>query len=200
MIAISFGATTPPNHTLHPPDTKHFIPQPWLCRVQGREFNRRLLPSSSSFTSLAAVSPSSLRFFSMALLRSRAALSSALRVHPMVREHSLMAVPVPGSTEEMAIKRWICGHKAGSKSPFFVFLSSVPSIPLWSLLLSLSGQLPLCRSRTGVTAPLQHLNQRSTRFDPRRQTTRWSLRTSLILKGGLSTVPPSVSFSVGKSR
>lgn len=44
----------------------------------------RSLPSRSNFTSLAALMPSSLRFFSIALLRSRAALSSALRVHPMV--------------------------------------------------------------------------------------------------------------------
>lgn len=59
-----------------------------------------ILPSSSSLTSLAAVRPSSLRFFSMALLRSRAALSSALKVHPMVREHSLIALRRPGSTAE----------------------------------------------------------------------------------------------------
>lgn len=37
-------------------------------------------------TSLAATSPSSFRFFSMALLRSRAARSSALSVHPMFPE------------------------------------------------------------------------------------------------------------------
>lgn len=81
--------------------------------LMGRESNRRLLPSSSSLTSLAAVSPSSFRFLSMALLRSRAALSSALRVHPMVREHSLIALPVPGSTEE--IKR-DGGKKEGRKT------------------------------------------------------------------------------------
>lgn len=43
------------------------------------------LPSSSNLTSLAALIPSSLRFFSMALLRSRAARSSALNVHPIAR-------------------------------------------------------------------------------------------------------------------
>lgn len=54
------------------------------ARVEGRGWLPRSLPSRSNFTSLAALMPSSLRFFSIALLRSRAALSSALRVHPMV--------------------------------------------------------------------------------------------------------------------
>ena len=57
------------------------------CRVAGVEglgWQPRSLPSRSNFTSLAALMPSSLRFFSIALLRSRAARSSALRVHPMV--------------------------------------------------------------------------------------------------------------------
>lgn len=53
-------------------------------RVEERGWLPRSLPSRSNFTSLAALMPSSLRFFSIALLRSRAALSSALRVHPMV--------------------------------------------------------------------------------------------------------------------
>lgn len=52
--------------------------------VEERGWLPRSLPSRSNFTSLAALMPSSLRFFSIALLRSRAALSSALRVHPMV--------------------------------------------------------------------------------------------------------------------
>ncbi len=43
------------------------------------------LPSSSNLTSLAALTPSSFRFFSIALLRSRAARSSALNVHPIAR-------------------------------------------------------------------------------------------------------------------
>lgn len=53
-------------------------------RGRGAGWLPRSLPSRSNFTSLAALMPSSLRFFSIALLRSRAALSSALRVHPMV--------------------------------------------------------------------------------------------------------------------
>lgn len=81
--------------------TTPYTPSPCLCRGSTALRWGLLLPSSSSFTSLAAVRPSSLRFFSMALLRSRAALSSALRVHPMVREHSLNALPIPGSTAEM---------------------------------------------------------------------------------------------------
>lgn len=44
---------------------------------------RRDLPSSSSFTSLAAFSPSSRRFLSIILDLSAAALSSALTVQPM---------------------------------------------------------------------------------------------------------------------
>ncbi len=43
------------------------------------------LPSSSNLTSLARLTPSSFRFFSIALLRSRAARSSALKVHPIAR-------------------------------------------------------------------------------------------------------------------
>lgn len=42
------------------------------------------LPKRSSLTSLAAFSPSSLRFLSIILLRSTAALSSALRVQPIL--------------------------------------------------------------------------------------------------------------------
>lgn len=42
------------------------------------------LPSSSSLTSLAAFSPSSRRFLSIILLRSTAALSSVLSVHPIL--------------------------------------------------------------------------------------------------------------------
>lgn len=53
-------------------------------RGRGMGVAAQSLPSRSNFTSLAALMPSSLRFFSIALLRSRAALSSALRVHPMV--------------------------------------------------------------------------------------------------------------------
>lgn len=48
------------------------------------------LPSRSNFTSFAAVIPSSFRFFSIALLLSKAALSSALSVHPMVRRPSAL--------------------------------------------------------------------------------------------------------------
>jgi hypothetical protein len=55
-----------------------------VAGVEGRGWLPRSLPSRSNFTSLAALMPSSLRFFSIALLRSRAALSSALSVHPMV--------------------------------------------------------------------------------------------------------------------
>lgn len=89
---------TPPLHP-PPPHAPHLTPpQAFRVCAEARQAPRwgLVLPSSSSFTSLAAVRPSSLRFFSMALLRSRAALSSALRVHPMVREHSLMALT--GST------------------------------------------------------------------------------------------------------
>ena len=46
------------------------------------------LPKSKSFTSLAALSPSALRFLSIILLRSTAALSSALNVHPIFRRLS----------------------------------------------------------------------------------------------------------------
>lgn len=47
------------------------------------------LPSSSSFTSRAAFSPSSRRFLSIILLRSTAALSSVLSVHPILDSLSL---------------------------------------------------------------------------------------------------------------
>lgn len=69
-------------------------PGPALCNLHQHQPNRAewaapvingVLPSSSSFTSFAAVTPSSFRFFSMALLLSRAARSSALSVHPMSR-------------------------------------------------------------------------------------------------------------------
>lgn len=50
--------------------------------------NEDVSPSSSSLTSLAALTPSSFRFFSICLLLSSAALSSALRVQPMTARGS----------------------------------------------------------------------------------------------------------------
>lgn len=88
------------NHTLHLPLCVGRLGRPCGAGGGGLSGWVVILPSSSSLTSLAAVRPSSLRFFSMALLRSRAALSSALKVHPMVREHSLIALRRPGSTAE----------------------------------------------------------------------------------------------------
>lgn len=141
-----------PHTTPYPPPSTSLILR--LYRPRCGESNRALLPSSSSLTSFAAVRPSSLRFFSMALLRSRAALSSALRVHPMVREHSLITLPVQGSQGEKAIykkkrRRWISvklasGNKAGFKS-CVRFISSLcdPSVSFFS---SLGSSLSLSLS------------------------------------------------------
>lgn len=71
---------------LRPMQSHHKQTEP--CRAAPRRSSPAageaiLLPSRSNLTSLAATIPSSFRFFSMALLRSRAARSSALSVHPM---------------------------------------------------------------------------------------------------------------------
>lgn len=124
-------------HTPHLPTAPGLISQPWRYQPRRSALTPSLLPSSSSLTSLAAVRPSSFRFFSMALLRSRAALSSALRVHPMVREHSLIECRY-GSTEESAIIRRMNETSIANPFPFLRWFiaplfSARASIPLRSL-------------------------------------------------------------------
>lgn len=63
---------------------QHIRPTPWVPPAASPA--RLPLPSSSSLTSRAAFSPSSRRFRSIILLRSTAALSSALSVQPIVPE------------------------------------------------------------------------------------------------------------------
>lgn len=58
------------------------------------------LPNKSSFMSLAACSPASFRFFSICLLRSRAALSSAECPQPILRPTSFTNVATPVSVHE----------------------------------------------------------------------------------------------------
>ena len=63
----------------------------------------KTLPSSNSLMSLAACIPSSFKFFSICLLRSKAARSSALIVQPIFAFRSLLraqaTVCIPQSTE-----------------------------------------------------------------------------------------------------
>lgn len=132
----------------------------------------------------------------MALLRSRAALSSALKVHPMVKEHSLIALMRLGSTaetdsgerkkkkevEKKKKARLLKGE--GEKknleqnslySVFFkLFCATKTSLSLNCRVLrvcvSLSGQLPLsCRFRARALLLFEHLNERSALFAPRRK-------------------------------
>ena len=75
------------------------------------------LPSSSNLMSLAAWMPSSLRFFSICLLRAREALSSALMAQPMmiacsgVRRASLLETGEPQPHHHSSSHRWPESHQ-----------------------------------------------------------------------------------------
>lgn len=79
------------------------------------------LPNRSSFMSLAACNPSSFRFFSICLLRSRAALSSAECPQPILRPTSLTnvttAVLVHESKKNTLLSHLITRRYRGFRPP-----------------------------------------------------------------------------------
>lgn len=90
LTMVLFPDSPPPAETQAvsvPSHTHTYTPAASLFNalVAKRLVRSHDLPSSSNLTSLAALIPSSFRFFSIALLRSRAARSSALNVHPIAR-------------------------------------------------------------------------------------------------------------------
>lgn len=81
------------------------------------------LPNKSSFMSLAACSPSSLRFFSICLLRSRAALSSAECPQPILRPTSFTNVATPVSVQRVRET-----HSSPTRSPSRTQVSDHPLV------------------------------------------------------------------------
>lgn len=107
---------------------------------------RRDLPSSSSFTSLAAFSPSSRRFLSIILDLSAAALSSALTVQPMApharpvfhRRAEKKGESFSADAERMCQRRWSssCLHRGANATLSGVLAHVIKKSP--SLLSSIS--------------------------------------------------------------
>lgn len=114
----------------------------------------RYIPNRSSFTSLAAFSPSSRRFLSIILDRSCAALSSWLTVHPMV----------PSARFRTAVFRTISHTKNVAYLGLYAWerlKKSVPTTVLWGWEI----KLPLWEKRLGYKFDSPTNQQTNTLFD-----------------------------------
>ncbi|CAH4029166.1 unnamed protein product [Pieris brassicae] len=78
--------------------------------ARAKPANESCLPRSSSLMSLAACMPSSFRFFSICLLRARAARSSADEAQPMAIARTAW-LATRGSTVLFACSRLVVGRK-----------------------------------------------------------------------------------------
>lgn len=125
-------------------------------------------PSRRSLMSLAACMPSSLRFFSICLLRARAARSSADIAHPILRPASRTKVTKPAPSQ-LGSQQW--NETRSSRSNSRVRLTDAPRGR------NISGNTSPSLARTR-TQPHNHLsthNQRGHTFNWRRPSSRADL-------------------------